>query len=166
LSVSLFVKAQNGEAIDELFRKYAGKEGITSVFISNKMLGMFSSGVTKEQDIDNLVSKLKSIRILTVEDSTLNRSVNFYTELKQKADFSVYEELMSVNDADNVTRFLVRYSGKTIDELLIISGGSKDNALISIRGDLDLKSISGLSKKMGIQQLEELDKLDRKPEKK
>lgn len=164
--LTLMLRAQNGSAIDDLFQKYAGKEGITSVFISSKMFGMFNSQDTKDEDLNNLLSRLKSIRILTVEDSTINEKINFYDELKKKVDFSVYEELMVVNEADNVTKFLIRESGKTIAELLIISGGKKGNTLISIRGDLDLKNISGLSKKMGIQQLEELDKLDQKPAKK
>ena len=160
------LRAQNGAAIDDLFQKYSGREGITSVFISSKMFGMFSGQDTKDEELNNLLSRLKSIRILTVEDSTLNDKINFYEELKRKVDFSVYEELMVVNEADNVTKFLIRESGKTIGELLIITGGKKGNTLISIRGDLDLKNISGLSKKMGIQQLEELDKLDRKQQKK
>ena len=166
LFIPLIIMGQNSTSIDDLFEKYAGRDGITSVYISSKMLGMFSGQEGKDEDLNNLVSKLKSIRILTVEDSTLNEKINFYDELKKKVDFSVYEELMVVNDADNVTKFLIRESGKTIAELLIISGGKKGNTLISIRGDLDLKNISGLSKKMGIRQLEELDKLEQNPQKK
>jgi hypothetical protein len=47
--------------------------------------------------------------------------------------------------------------------LLVISGGMGSNAFISIRGDLDLKNISNISKKMGIRQLESLEKIDQKP---
>jgi hypothetical protein len=166
LFITRIIIGQNSTSIDDLFEKYAGRDGITSVYISSKMLGMFSGQEGKDEDLNNLVSKLKSIRILTVEDSTLNEKINFYDELKKKVDFSVYEELMVVNDADNVTKFLIKESGKTIAELLIISGGKKGNTLISIRGDLDLKNISGLSKKMGIRQLEELDKLEQNPQKK
>jgi len=166
LFVPLLLHGQNSAAIDELFQKYEGKEGITSVYISSKMFSMFSGKDSKDEDLSNLLSKLKSIRIITVEDSLLNEKINFYDELKKKVDFSVYEELMVVNEKDNITKFLIRESGKTIAELLIITGGKKGNTLISIRGDLDLKNISGLSKSMGIKQLEELDKLEQKPQKK
>jgi hypothetical protein len=165
LFIPVILHGQNS-AIDELFQKYEGKEGITSVYISSKMFSMFSGHDTKDEDLNNVMSKLKSIRIITVEDSTLNEKINFYDELKKKVDFSVYEELMVVNDADNVSKFLIRESGKTISELLIITGGKEGNTLISIRGDLDLKNISSLSKSMGIKQLEELDKLGQKPQKK
>lgn len=163
---TLNLQAQNGAVIDDLFQKYSGKEGITSVYISSKMFSMFNSQETKDDDLSKTLSRLKSIRILSVEDSTLNDKINFYEELRKKVDFTTYEELMVVNEADNVTKFLIRESGNIIAELLIISGGKKGNTLISIRGDLDLKNISGLSKTMGIQQLENLDKLEKKPQNK
>ncbi|MFN8210391.1 MAG: DUF4252 domain-containing protein [Bacteroidales bacterium] len=162
---ALSSKAQDGAAIDELFQKYQGREGITSVYISSKMFSMFSGQNSGNAEVDDLMNKLKSIRILTVEDSLINLKVNFYDELRKKTDFSSYEELMVVNEADNVTKFLIRQQGKTISELLIISAGKGGNTLISIRGDLDLKNISSLSGKMGIKQLEELDKMEQKPPK-
>lgn len=152
--------------IDELFDKYSGKDGFTTVYISSKMLGMFNSLDEKDQDLNSLVNKLKSIRILTVEDSTLNKTINFYSELSKKLDFSGYEELMVVKEGNDVTKFLIKETGNTIAELLVITGGSGGNTLISIRGDLDMKSISGLSKKIGIEQLQSLDKIDQKPVKK
>jgi hypothetical protein len=176
LSVAILFLALNASSqsnpVDELFDRYNGKEGFTTVYISSKMLGMFSSQDQKEQkdqndrDINNLINRLKSIRILSVEDTTLNRKINFYNELSKKMDFSVYEELMVVKEGGNMTKFLIRESGNTIAELLMITGGPGGNALISIRGDLDLKTISGLSKKMGIQQLEGLENIDAKQGKK
>ena len=162
----LTVFGQNGEAIDKLFEKYSGKEGITSVYISSKMFSLFSNQETKDEELDDLLSRLKSIRILTVEDSLLNRKINFYEELKRTADFSAYEELMVVNESSGVTKFLIRGNGKTVDELLVISGGSQGNTMISIKGDLDMKNISGLSRTIGIDQLGELEKLDEKKQKK
>jgi hypothetical protein len=127
---------------------------------------MFKSQDPADQELNNMINKLKSIRILTVKDSLLNMDVNFYKELSKKLDFSVYEELMVVKEGNDITKFLIRESGNTIAELLVITGGTGGNTLISIKGDLDLKSISGLSNKMGIHQLESLDKIDQKPVKK
>jgi hypothetical protein len=162
MAFQLSCLAQSGEAIDKLFEKYSGKEGITSVFISSKMFSLFASQETNDQELSDLMSRLKSIRILTVEDSALNRKINFYEELRKSTDFSSYEELMVVNESTGVTKFLIRGDGKKIDELLVVSGGVQGNTLISIRGDLDLKNISGLSKQIGIEQLDGLEKLDQK----
>ena len=161
----LVVCSQSGEAIDKLFEKYSGKEGITSVFISSRMFSLLATQETKNEEMGDLMSRLKSIRILTVEDSLLNMKINFYDELKRSTDFSSYEELMVVNESSGVTKFLIRGNGKTVDELLVISGGSQGNTLISIKGDLDMKNISGLSRTIGIQQLNDLEKLDQKQQK-
>lgn len=157
---------QTGEAIDKLFEKYSGKEGITSVYISSRMFSLFTSQETQDEELKDLMSRLKSIRILTVEDSLLNLKLNFYDELKKVTDFSAYEELMVVNESTGVTKFLIRGNGKTVDELLVITGGSQGNTMISIKGDLDMKNISGLSRKIGIEKLGELEKLEQKPQKK
>ena len=44
----------------------------------------------------------------------------------------------------------------------MISGGPSDNTLVSIRGDLDLKSLSELSKDTGIDELKSLENAERK----
>ncbi len=155
------VKAQTN-AIDEMFDKYSEKEGFTTIYISSKLLGLFVPKDEKSRDENNIVSRLKSIRILSVDDSLLNNSVNFYKELSKKLDFSTYEELMVVREGNDITKFLIQQKGDIISELLVITGGPGDNTLISIKGDLDLKTISELSKDTGIDELKDLDKIDRK----
>ncbi|MFZ0281628.1 MAG: DUF4252 domain-containing protein, partial [Bacteroidales bacterium] len=148
-------------AIDEMFDRYSEKEGFTTVYISSKLLGLFAPKDEKAGDGKNIVSRLKSIRILSA-DSLLNNSVNFYKELSKKLDLSKYEELMVVREGNDITKFLIQQKGDIISELLIITGGPGDNTLISIRGDLDLKSISELSKSTGIEELKDLDKIEKK----
>ena len=49
--------------------------------------------------------------------------------------------------------------------MLVITGGPGGNSLISIKGDLNLKSISELSKTVDIQELKSLDELEKKNQK-
>jgi hypothetical protein len=151
--------------VDEMFNKYSEKQGFTVVSISSKMFSMFRDKEAENKDAEDVISRLKSIRILSVEDSLLNKNLNFYTELSKKLDLSVYEELMLVKQGPDITRFLVKQSGDIISELLIISGGPGGNSLISIKGDLNLKNISELSKSVGIEELKSLDKIDNKSQK-
>lgn len=149
-------------AIDEMFDRYAEKEGYTSVYISGRLFGLMTqkeSGGGKESDI---INRLKGIRILTVEDSLLNKTVNFYKELGKKLDFSGYEELMVVKEGTDMTKFLIKQKGDIISELLVITGGPGGNTLISIKGDLDLKTISELSKDSGMDELKDLEGIDKK----
>lgn len=153
------VNAQN-KAVDEFFDKYSEREGFTTVSISGKLLSLFAGkDAGKEGD---LINRLSSIRILSVSDSLMNLNFNFYKELAGKLNLSVYEELMAVKEGKDETKFLIMQKGERISELLVISGGPGNNSLISIRGDLDLKSISELSDDMGIEGLENLDKIEKK----
>ena len=164
LVVILFVRDMSGQTnpIDELFGKYSGKEGFSSVFISSKMLGLFTQMETADSEVENVMGKLKSVRILSVTDSTLNRKINFHAELSRKMDFSGYEELMVVKEGQDITYFLTKQTGESVSELLMITGGKGGNTLISIRGDFSLKDISGLSKNMGIEELKILEDLEKK----
>ncbi|MGA2405674.1 MAG: DUF4252 domain-containing protein [Bacteroidales bacterium] len=163
--LTLIIQAQINP-IDEMFDKYSEKQGFTVVSISGKMFSMFANQDKENNEAGNVINRLKSIRILSVEDSLLNKNLNFYTELSKKIDFSVYEELMVVKEGPDITKFLIRQNGKIISELLVITGGPGGNSLISIKGDLNLKNISDLSKDIGIQELKSLDKIDKKsPEK-
>jgi hypothetical protein len=164
LSMSLISLAQSNP-VEDMFDKYSEKDGFSVVTISSKMFSMFANldEENKEnKNADNVVNRLKSIRILSVEDSTLNLNLNFYTELGKKLDLSVYEELMVVKGGRDITKFLIRQKGEIITELLVITGGPGGNSLISIKGDLNLKNISDISKSVGIQELEGLDNIDNK----
>ena len=73
---------------------------------------------------------------------------------------------MVVKEGPDITKFLIKHTGNTISELLVITGGPGGNSLISIKGNLNLKNISDLSKTMDIQELKSLDKIETKNPKK
>ena len=161
ICLTLINQAQTNP-IYEMFNKYSEKQGFTVVSISGKMFSMFANEEKDNKEAGDVIGRLKSIRILSVEDSLLNKNLNFYSELSKKIDFSVYEELMVVKEGPDITKFLIRQNGKMISELLVITGGPGGNSLISIKGDLNLKNISDLSKDIGIQELKSLDKIEKK----
>lgn len=159
LLITQLIPAQSG-AIEAFFDKYSEKEGFTSIYISGKMLNMLG-GMSKEPGKqDNILLRLKSIRILSEDDSLSRGKVNFYSELSRALDLSEYEELMVVREGPDVTKFLIRQTGDVITELIMITGGSEGNSLISIKGDINLKELSELSKTIGIEELEHLEKAD------
>jgi len=155
------IQAQNNP-VDELFNKYSEKDGFTVVTISGRMFSMFSDMETDKKEADNVIFKLKSIKILSVEDSLLNKNLNFYTELGKKLDLSAYEELMVVKEGRDITKFLILQKGNLISELIVITGGPGGNSLISIKGDFNLKDISDMSKSVGIEELKDLEGVDKK----
>ena len=149
---------------DALFDKYSEKDGFTSVYITQHMFNLFAD-VETEEDKDGfveLVKNLKCIKIISVDDESedLNKKVNFYDEIMKDFPKDKYEELMVVKKKGQDIKFLIRKEGKNINELLMIVGGTEDNALISIQGDIDLKTISKLSKTMNIKGIENLEEIE------
>lgn len=143
--------------IDELFDKYSGQDGFTTVFISSRMFSMFAGIESSDPEFTDLMQRLKSIRILSVEDTVKYAKLDFHAELGKKVDYSTYEDLMLVKSGAKTVRFLVKYNGNRFSELLMVtSGGGGGSSLISIKGDLDMKNITDISKTMGIKDMEAL----------
>jgi hypothetical protein len=156
----LTINAQTSP-VDKLFDKYAEKEGFTTVYITQYMFSMFKDVKTDDKDFDNLVKSLKSIRILALDNENPAKGVNFYTEMMKDLPVKDYKELMVIKEKGQDVKFLVKDNLGKINELLLIAGG-KENALICIQGNIDLKSISKLSKAMKIQGMDQLGKMQQK----
>lgn len=161
LLLSALAVAQSG-AVDQMFEKYSEREGFTIVSISSKMFSMLAELDSDNENTDDIIHNLNSIKILSVKDSLLNKGINFYSELMKKIDPKSYEELMVVKEGQDITKFLVKYNGERIAELLVITGGPRGNSLISIKGSLSLKNLSSLSRSMDIKELENLEKVEKK----
>lgn len=147
----LAVLAQN-TPVDKLFQKYANQKGFTTVNISGKLLGFASQIETGDKATTDMLSGLKGIRVLTVEDDELNKKLDFYSELEQSGFFknNDYEVLMEVTESNEVVRFLAKDAGNgKISDLLLVVGGD-ENTLISISGIIDPQSIGKITKAMNI----------------
>jgi len=132
--------------VDKLFEKYANRDGLTTVNISGALLG-FASKMQEDSPESELLSKLEGVRILSVEDSKLNQSLDFYKELENDGFFRNhdYEVLMEITEKNEVVRFYGRNAGQgKFSELLLVIGGN-DNTLISIRGLIDPENIGKIT---------------------
>jgi hypothetical protein len=149
--------------VDRLFEKYSGQEGYTSVYISKYMFSLFSNieneNENENKELENILGKLTGIRILASEEA-MEPGVNFFTEIMKDLPVTEYQELMVVKEKDQDFKFLIREKDGIISELLMIAGGKSNNALISIQGNIDLNTISKLSKSMNIEGLDGLEKIE------
>ncbi|MEI6062077.1 MAG: DUF4252 domain-containing protein [Bacteroidota bacterium] len=160
VAFSLTANAQNS-AVDQLFTKYADKDGFTTVSISKAMFSLFASENESKDEFKSAIKGLESIRILSPDETMPAGNLNFYKEISKNLPITQYEELMSVKEKDQVFKMLIRKKGNLITEFLMIGGG-KDNVLICITGNIDLKSISKLSKAMNIEGMENIEKVGKK----
>lgn len=146
--------------VDDLFDRYSGKEGFTSVYISSKMFSLLARIDSDDAEFRNMVTRIKGIRILSLDSTAVVRGINFASELMPGLRRNGYEELMTVREQSGDVFFMIREVGGRIAELVMITGGG-GTSVVSIQGDLDLKTIASLSGSMGIDELEELEKVKR-----
>lgn len=149
-------------AADDLFDKYAGQEGFTTVHITKGLFNLVAQLDTEDVEAQELLHGLESIKILASEDE--DAGINFFDEINGKLPEDRYEELMVVQDGDENVRFLVNQQGNMIRELLLVAGGTGDNALIIIRGNIPLRSLAKLAGSLdidgsGLEYLEQLENM-------
>lgn len=138
--------------VDRLFEKYANQKGFTTVNISGKLLGLAGQMDTGDSSTSEMLSQLRSIRILSVDDQKLNGELDFYAELENDGFFrnNDFEVLMEVTEASEVVRFLAKDAGNgKFSDLILVVGGD-DNALISINGIIDPENIGKITKSLDI----------------
>jgi hypothetical protein len=152
-----------GDAINKFFNKYSGDQSFTEAKVSSKMFSLFTNMEVENPDdkeVLEAISKLKGLRILGKENTSDAR--NLYKEASSAISGKEYEELMSVRDKDKDMKFFIRESGGKINELLMIMGGTKDFMVMSLFGEIDLKQISRIGRKMNVGGLEHLERMDKK----
>jgi len=150
--------------IDIIIKKYGDEDGFTTVVITEEMFALFANIETDEEseDFNNVMKGLKSIKIITFDNSEYEKAqLNFYMSLQEDLTSEEYTELMSIKEKDQDVKFFIRKlkSGK-IGEMIMVSGGEGDNTLISIQGELDLNDMSDLSHSLGIKGLEHLKEVE------
>ena len=162
--VVVAVQAQAQDAITKFFSKYQNDESFSNVTVSSRMFSLFTDmEVTSPEDkeVINAISKLKGLRILAKEDARNAREL--YKEAFTLIPSKDYEELMTVRDKDADMKFLIKDDGKgKISELLMVMGGNNDFMILSLFGEIDLKQISKLGRKMDIGGLDKLENMDKK----
>lgn len=160
--VSGIASAQT-DAISKFFTKYQNDESFSQVTVSSKMFGLFTNmeaETAEDKEVLDAISKIKGLRILAKEDARDARAL--YKEAFSLIPMKDYEELMTVRDKDADMKFLIKDDGKgKISELIMVMGGVDDFMVMTLFGEIDLKQVSRIGKKMDIDGLDKLEKLDK-----
>lgn len=153
------------DAISKFFTKYQNDETFNQVNISSKMFGLITNmevETAEDREVVDAISKLKGLKILAKEDARNAR------ELYKEAFAMIpkdYEELITVRDQDKDMKFLIKENGGKISELLMVMGGNSEFMVMSLFGEIDLKQVSRIGKKMDVKGLENLHNMGDREEK-
>jgi hypothetical protein len=153
--------AQAQDAISKFFSKYQNDESFTQVNVSSKMFSLFTNmeaETQEDKEVLDAISKLKGLRILMKENTSDAKSL--YKEAFALVPVKEFEELMSVRDKDKDLKFYIKENAGKISELVMIMGGVDDFMVLSLFGEIDLKQVSRIGKKMNVHGLENLQKIN------
>ena len=158
----LFAMAGSAQSniINKYFDKYSDDANFTKVTVNSKMFSLFTELATEsedEKDFLNAVSKIDGLKII-IADSVADAE-KMFAQVCADIDKEGYEELMTVEDADEDMKFSIRENNGKIEELLMVVGGKRNFVLLSLYGEIDLKNISKIARSMKINGLENLNKL-------
>jgi hypothetical protein len=159
LCVGTGVFAQD-DAIGKFFGKYVDDDRFTVVTISPRMFHLMAkvNWDTVSQDVKQTLQNIQSFRLLSTE--TTPRV--FYKEALSLFDKSQYEELLTVRDKNEDTRFLVREAGGVIKELVMVSVDDTSFTVLNFVGIIDLDALSKFSGDLSIHGMEHLKDVHKK----
>src|SRR5210317_36150 len=108
VALPAFLMAQNS-AVDKLFNKYKGKDGITTVQISPELFQVVKAMEIEEIDEHEIpFDKIASVKILTIEDEAEWEGVNFYEEISKDLDVGDFAEVLTVDDGGETVRMWMK----------------------------------------------------------
>jgi hypothetical protein len=141
-----------------VFDKYEGQEGITSIIVNKKMFQMMGSVKVDAHDKEtqqylNLMRKLDNLKVFTTTSTKYAEDMKLSAEKHMKS--AGLEEMARINDNGKNVRIMVKSdtTNSHVKELLMFiedGGTQNETVLMSLTGDFDLKDISILTDKMNI----------------
>jgi ribosomal protein L12E/L44/L45/RPP1/RPP2 len=170
--VSLPFKTFAQSPTDNLFEKYGAKDGFTTVHVTKELFSLFAEVAQNSEDPDtkelqDVINGLDYIRVLMYDSKDTNNEgpksdpavlKEFKAQLND-IQLKNFTELMTVKENNETVKFMIRKEGKNIKELLLLINQKDEAGFISITGNINLKSISKLSKSMNIKGMENLEKI-------
>lgn len=144
LFITLPLKAQN----DKFFQDLSNIKGVTSVIISETMLGLIG-GNSDMIDIDNfdvkgILSKLKSIQILNSETAQSTKEMR--QKIQTYLDKVSVMPIMSVKEDDEKTLiyFIEPKGKKDYAQLILFVDETDEISFISMNGTFKIEDLKGM----------------------
>jgi len=163
---ALFLVPVIAQNTNELFEKYNGKEGFTSVNISKELFSMMAQmNVETDEDDDaaemiEAMGKLDFIRILMLDKSeTSNKEFSKFRDEISSFNLKGYTELMNVKENGDNVKIMVKKEGEIFSEWLLLIDQDDEVGFISISGNIDMETMSKFSKVMKMKGMENFDSL-------
>ena len=121
------------QTIDDIFNEFKGKPNVEYLDVPKAMMGL-AAGSIKEETGADLIKKIDSLRILSIENNSQLKSL--FEQRVKTLSKKGYEQMVNSNEDGEKAQILVKTKGKNVTEMLIISIEDDECALVQICGEI------------------------------
>ncbi len=137
---------------EKLYYQYKGEEGVVALRIPGFVLRLAGSMADLDHEEKALLRSLRSVQVLTIEESYLYPEVNFTEEINLANLNNSYQLLLEVHDGDEDVLIAAREKNGKLRDLVVVVGGD-ENVLVHVRGRMDSDLLENLAHVAGIDEL-------------
>jgi len=151
--------AQNN-AIEKHFSEFQGDENWSRISVSGKVFEMTAYIDSEDEDLEEIKEFASGVEGLKVIfNDQLSNVKGMYPNACKKISRD-YEELMSVDDKDGKFTFYIDERNGVVNEFVVV--GTEDSLLVvvSLVGKMDLKQLSNISRKVQMDGLDYIGKMN------
>ena len=149
IGITLFAQPAG---FDRLYYSYKGEEGVVAIRIPGFVMKLAGSIADLDHAEKQLLRSLRSVTVLTIEETDLYPDVNFTEEVNLSNMKGGYKLLLEVHDGDEDVVIAAREKNGKIRDLIVVVGGD-DNVLVHVRGRMDSDLLENLSEVAGVDEL-------------
>ena len=132
--------AQN---VDALYDKFKEKSGVESVSVSPLLMSFARLFMNEDKKSNPLIKGVNSVRVLDLEESSKEVKELFSKEVA-KLNLNGYETWIQVREDGENVKVIAKMKNDTIKELLVMTTGKDDCALVIIKGKIRKEDIQAV----------------------
>lgn len=148
-SISIFAQPAG---FDRLYYTYKGEEGVVALRIPGFLMKIAGSIADLDREEKQLLRSLRSVTVLTIEESDLYPGVNFTEEVNLNKMKGGYQMLLEVHDGDEDVVIAAREKKGKITDLIVVVGGD-ENVLVHVKGRMNSNLLENLAEVAGVDEL-------------
>jgi len=136
-----------------VYQTYRGEEGVTCIRVPGFLMKFAGMCADLDREERQLLRCLRSVTVLTIEDTDRYPGVNFVKEMDHTRMRGDYNLMMEVHEDDEQVIIAAREKKGKITDLIVVIGG-EENTLVHLRGRMKSDLLKDLGKVAGIDKLE------------